>query len=281
MSEPLVRTTTSRGIARIVLNRPAKRNALSRDLLRQLRAAVDEAARDATVRLVILAAEGPAFCAGMDLGEMQSRAGRSDADAEWAEDTRIYRELLTAIFQLSVPTLAVVQGPALAGGLGLVLACDLGGLGLVLACDPVLASEAAVFALPEPKRGITAAVVLPLLLYRVGPAWSSNLLLSGESWPASLALRTGLCQEVVPADGLAARAESLAASILTGARSSLAVTKKHLQDCAAADLARQLDAGMKHSAEARAKPEAREGLAAFLEKRSPAWAPAATDNRGP
>lgn len=243
-----------------MLNRPSKRNALSRALLEQLRAAVDEAASDRSLRVLVLGAEGPVFCAGMDLGEMQSRAGRPDAEAEWSEDTRLYRDLLLALFELPVPTLAVVQGPALAGGLGLLLACDL-----------VVASEAATFALPEPKRGITAAVVLPLLLHRVGASWSSHLLLSGEAWTSAKGQQAGLCHEVVAKDELETRAETLIQSILTGAPSSLAVTKKHFLDCAARDLRRQLEAGMKLSAEARGTADAREGLAAFLEKRAPGW----------
>lgn len=129
------------GIALITLSRPAKRNALSRQFLQELNDAIDTVQNEPRVRLLILDAEGPVFCAGMDLGEMQERANQPEASAEWREDARLYRVLLEKLFHLPVPTLAVVQGAAIAGGFGLVLACDI-----------VLAEEEAVFSLPEPKR---------------------------------------------------------------------------------------------------------------------------------
>ncbi len=125
MTESLLQTTTETGVMRIALDRPNKRNALSRELIRQLHRAVDGAAGDESVRLVVLAANGPAFCAGMDLAEMQDRAGQPNAQQLWKEDTQVYRDLLVAIVTLTKPTLAVVQGPALAGGMGLAMACDL------------------------------------------------------------------------------------------------------------------------------------------------------------
>ena len=130
----------------------------------------------------MLSANGPAFCAGMDLDEMQGRADAPNADDEWDKDASDYRDLLVAILKLDVPTLAVVQGPAIAGGFGLVLACDL-----------VLASSAARFALPEPKRGISPAVVSPLLIYRIGVGPATPLLLAGQVLTAEAAFRVGLC----------------------------------------------------------------------------------------
>ena len=137
-----VRLSVSHGVARLVLNRPDRRNALTRELISGLLAAVEQVKNDPSARMLVLAAEGPVFCAGMDLEEMRARAADPNATAEWAEDARLFRELLVAIFKLPLPTLAVVQGPALAGGCGLVLACDL-----------VIASSSAFFSLPEPQRG--------------------------------------------------------------------------------------------------------------------------------
>jgi methylglutaconyl-CoA hydratase len=262
MSDTLVHTSCLNGVARIVLSRADKRNALSRELLRQLSEAVHKTAADPSARLLVLAADGPVFCAGMDLGEMQDAAGRPDARDVWQNDTQIYLDLVRTLYRLAVPTLAVVQGPVLAGGVGLVAACDL-----------VVASEKASVALPEPKRGITAAIVLPLLLLRVGPAAAGWLLMSGESWSADTACRRGLFHDVVTPENLASRVDALIASILGGSPAALAITKRHLQACASEWLEWQLAAGMRLSAQARETSDAREGLAAFLEKRPPAWTP--------
>jgi methylglutaconyl-CoA hydratase len=261
MTEPLVGLTFDDAVARITLARPAKRNALTRTLIEELLSAVEQVRSNSTVRLAVLSAAGPAFCAGMDLGEMQQRAGQPDASEQWREDTRVYRELLFGLFTLDAPTLAVVQGPAIAGGLGLVLACDM-----------VLASEEAVFGLPEPKRGITAAVVAPFLIHRVGPGQATHVALSGQNLSAEQALRVGLCHEVVPGPLLSERAAQICDSILSGSPSSLAVTKRHISACAAKHLSEQLDVGMAISAAARESADAREGLKAFLEKRPPSWA---------
>ena len=250
------------GVARIVLARSEKRNALTREFLQDLLRAVEAVNSDESIRLLLLEAEGPVFCAGMDLGEMQQRAGQPNAGEEWRQDTRVYRELLERLFHLPVPTLAIVRGPAIAGGLGLVLACDV-----------VLAGETASFSLPEPKRGIAAAVVTPMLAYRIGRGAAHYLLLSGRSVSAQDALRFGLCHEVVPAEELPARRDELVDSLLTGSRSALAMTKRLLLDSSAASLKKELDAGMTTSAAARETEDAREGLAAFLEKRSPKWHP--------
>ena len=258
----LVKNNITDGIARIVLSRSDKRNALSRELIDQLTEAVGSVEADASIRLLVLAAEGSVFCAGMDLGEMQGRASQSNASELWKQDTRVYHYLLVKLFRLTVPTLAVVQGPALAGGLGLVLACDM-----------VLASETAFFSLPEPKRGITAAVVSPLLIHRIGPGAATQLLLSGEQVSAADAHRIGLCHGVVTADKLDARERELASSIMTGAPSALAMTKQLLIDNVWPELSKQLESGMRVSAQARETADAREGLAAFLEKREPNWSP--------
>lgn len=248
------------GIALITLSRPAKRNALSRQFLQELNDAIDTVQNEPRVRLLILDAEGPVFCAGMDLGEMQERANQPEASAEWREDARLYRVLLEKLFHLPVPTLAVVQGAAIAGGFGLVLACDI-----------VLAEEEAVFSLPEPKRGITAAVVTPFLTFRTGPGVAGYLLLSGRSISAKEGRQWGLCHEIVPKNSLTEQTENLAASILTGSKSALAVTKANLLECAGATLSGWLEKGMTASAQARESEDAREGLAAFLEKRNPRW----------
>jgi methylglutaconyl-CoA hydratase len=168
--------------------------------------------------------------------------------------------VVSAIWGLPVPTLAIVQGPAMAGGVGLVAACDL-----------VVASEAASFALPEPKRGLTAAMVTPVLVHRVGSAAAGSLLLSGRAWDALTALRRGLCDDVVPADGLTIAADELIASVLTGAPQALAITKANWRAWSAPHVLKQLEEAVTASAKARETDDAQEGRQAFLEKRDPRW----------
>ena len=260
MSHPYIHVEGRDPIVRLVLNRPDKRNALTRDMLNGLSEAVESVRAEGGARLLVLTGAGPAFCAGMDLSEMQARAESPDAAEQWREDTRVYREVLWNLFTLPIPTLAVVQGPAIAGGLGLLLACDI-----------VLSAESAFFALPEPKRGITAAVVAPFLLHRVGFGIGSYVLLSGRNLSAADAFRVGLCHELAPSDELPRRAEELILSILSGAPAALSATKQHLIECCESALYEQLDEGMHVSALARQTADAREGLAAFLEKRPPCW----------
>ena len=262
LPESLVTLAVSDGVVRLTLNRPQKRNALTRELLVELSAQLKYVALRSDVRCLVLGATGPAFCAGMDLAQMQETAGRPDAAQIWNGDTQLYHDVVAALFELPLPTLAVVQGPAVAGGLGLVLACDL-----------VIATESATFALPEPRRGITAAIVTPLLLYRAGVAGASFLLLSGESLDARGALRMGICHSVVEPVRLTAAADERVRSILSGAPGALAITKQQLRACAAGAVTGQLMRAVAVSAEARETTEAREGLQAFLEKRPPTWQP--------
>jgi methylglutaconyl-CoA hydratase len=262
MENELVTLGVRDGVAVLTLNRPRKRNALSRALLAQFSVALQRVESDETVRVLLLKAAGPVFCAGMDLAEMQETAALPHAAELWMGDTRIYREVIGRLFSLSIPTVAVVNGPAVAGGLGLVLACDL-----------VVAAENATFALPEPKRGITAAVVTPVLVYRVGNSQASYLLLSGRAIDAARAREIGLCHDVVPGDRLDESAQELAVSVLSGAPAALAISKRQLRSCSATDVLRQLEEAATVSARARETADAREGLQAFLVKRPPQWQP--------
>ena len=248
------------GIGRIKINRPEKRNALTRELIEDLLKAVQGLQQRPELRAILFTAEGDVFCAGMDLGEMQARATAIDGKAQWQRDSEIYSELLSEIFTLPVPTIVCLQGPVLAGGVGMVLACDL-----------IVASEVAFFSLPEPMRGITAAIVTPLLTYRIGAAAASGMLLSGERITAQRAFQLGLCHAISPPDQLSKRTEELLQAILTGAPAALTMTKRHLQRCTGSHVLEQLKGSIEVSAEARETADAREGLAAFLEKRKPNW----------
>ena len=260
--ESFVKTTIESGVATIALDRPDKRNALKRDFIEQLISAVDEMAEDDSVRVVKLAAEGTVFCAGMDLGEMQERAESETGKQEWQKDSEVYATLLKKLFGLNVPTVVALQGPVLAGGVGMALACDF-----------IVASENAFFMLPEPMRGITAAMVTPFLVFRIGTGPASHLLLGNERMSAHRAKELGLVYDCVAEDELSARVESLTHSILSGSKSALEITKSHVRKCSGDNLEQLLAESIAVSAQARETDDAREGLAAFLEKRKPYWQP--------
>ena len=262
MPQPIVELKIDGETARLTLNRPRKRNALSRELLETVDECLGDVSESDSVRLLTIQAAGPAFCAGMDLQEMESRANQTDATSQWRQDTQAYHDVLVKLLQLKIPTVAVVNGPAMAGGFGLVLACDL-----------VIATQSASFALPEPKRGITAAILVPLLIYRVGVSAASHIALSGQNISAEDAHRMGLCQRVVSTEELDKHVAELTNSVLTGAASSLAITKERIWSYAGERLLSELAKGMQASAAARETDDAREGLAAFLENRLPSWYP--------
>ncbi len=246
--------------ATLTLTRGHKRNALTREMLRELRAALASVADEPGLRGLFIAAEGPVFCAGMDLGEMQATATDPHAESLWLSDSKLYAEVVSAIWSVPVPTVAAVQGPVVAGGMGLVLACDM-----------VLASTAATFTLPEPQRGITASIVTPLLVQRVGFGAAGHLLLSGQSWDAQTAAQRGVCHQVTPPEELPTAVEAIRASLRTGAPEALKITKAQWRASAGTALPPLLEAAALQSAAARGHAEAREGLQAFLEKRRPNW----------
>jgi methylglutaconyl-CoA hydratase len=260
--DTFVNSKIESGVGRITLSRAEKRNALKREFIQQISHAVEQLSQDDSLRVLILEAEGSVFCAGMDLGEMQQRAQSESGKQEWQKDSEVFADLLSAIFQLPVPTIAAMQGPALAGGVGLILACDF-----------IVASSSAFVMLPEPARGITAAMVTPFLVHRIGSGPATQLLLSGERMSAQRCFENGLMYEVVEPDDLPARIDSLTTSMMSGSKSALAITKNHVQRCGGDNVIEQLKMSIGVSAQARETSDAREGLAAFLEKRKPNWQP--------
>jgi methylglutaconyl-CoA hydratase len=244
----------------IILNRPEKRNALTRQMIADLAQAFDDLHQEKRVRAVILTGRGSAFCAGMDLAEMQTTSEQPDSLAQWHHDAVQYRELLEQMLRFPKPLIAAVQGPALAGGLGLVLACDL-----------TVGTPESLFGLPEPRRGIVAGMVSPLLAFRIGAGHAANLLLTARTIDAVEAHRIGLLHEMSSNDLLWVRAQELAGEIAKCAPESLLLTKRMLNETIGEHLGTLLSAGAAASATARTTEAAREGLAAFLEKREPVW----------
>jgi methylglutaconyl-CoA hydratase len=244
----------------IVLNRPDKRNALSRRMLTDLAQALDDLHQERRVRAVILTGAGSAFCAGMDLAEMQETSKQPDAYAQWHQDAVQYRELIDKMLRFPKPIIAAVNGPVVAGGMGLMLASDV-----------VIAADSAKFGLPEPKRGIVAGMVAPLLVFRIGASHSANLLLTARTIDAAEAHRVGLIHEIVKDDLVWAHAQEIAGEIALSAPESIQLTKRLLNETIGEHLGTLLSAGAADSATARTTDAAREGLAAFFEKRDPKW----------
>jgi enoyl-CoA hydratase/carnithine racemase len=244
----------------IILNRPEKRNALNRALLAELDQAIDDLHMERKVRAVVLTGAGTAFCAGMDLAEMRDTSQQNDAYAQWHADARQYLDLILKMWRFPKPLIAAVNGPAVAGGAGLVLACDI-----------VLAAETATFALPEPLRGIVAGMVAPLLAFRIGGGQAARLLLTAATIDATEARRLGVFHEVVGADHLWPKAVEMAGECARSAPEALLLTKQMLNETIAEHLPTLLSAGAAASATARTTEAAAEGLVAFLEKREPKW----------
>ncbi len=248
-------------VAVVTLQRADKRNALSRALIADLHAAFERAANDPAARCVVLAADGPTFCAGMDLAELQeSLDAPKEATPVWDDALRLAR-LYDLIYALPKPTIAAVQGPAVAGGAGLATVCDL-----------AVATPSAKFGYPEVRRGLVAAMVMPHLLRHVGERMARWLLLTGDLIDASEALRCGLVNEVVPAEQLMPRAFALAQACAEGGPMALAKTKKFLHQFSRQALS--IEAAAQASAEPRLTDECQQGLRAFFAKQPTPWSPA-------
>lgn len=247
--------------ATIILNRPEKRNALSRILLDELLQALNDLHLEKKVRAIILTGAGDVFCAGMDLFEMMETAKESDPHPQWYQDAEQLREILETMLRYPKPIIAAVNGPALAGGVG-----------LVAACDYVLAAPQAKFALPEPKRGIMAGMVSPLLAFRVGAGQAARLLVTTQTIDAAEAHRIGLVHEIVEqSDHLWAKAHAWAEEIAKSAPTAIQLTKRMVYENIGEHLFTLLSAGAAMSATARTTEAAQEGVKAFFEKREPKW----------
>jgi methylglutaconyl-CoA hydratase len=251
-----------RGAVRwIWLNRPEVRNAFNDALIADLAAAFAAVEAAAGVRVVVMAARGPAFCAGADLHWMRSMAAFSHADNH-ADALRIAR-MFNAVHACSRPVIARVQGDAYGGGVGLAAACD-----IVIAAEPVN------FGLSEVRLGIVAATISPHLVRAMGARQAARYMLTAEKFPATQAKALGLVHEVTKANALDAEVERQAQVLLSSSPAALAATKRLLADVIEAPLDDVLLAATaKCIADARVSPEGREGISAFLEKRAPSWVP--------
>ena len=199
MTQPVLRINVHGHTGTIILNRPERRNALLRGLLRSLTEALADLHLERRVRAVVITGAGSSFCAGMDLAEMNETSQSKDPRAQWHEDAVQYLELVETMLRFPKPLIAAVNGPAVAGGAGLVLACDI-----------VVAADDARFGFPEARRGIVAGLVAPLLVFRIGAGHAARLLLTASLIDAQEAYRIGVFHGLVPADHVWPRATELA-----------------------------------------------------------------------
>ncbi len=260
MSEEVV-TYERRGVtALLTLNRPDRRNALSRALIVALGEAIARAGADSAVRAVVLTGAGASFCAGMDLAELQQSLGaRAEESPVWDDALRL-AAVYESLYALPKPTVAAVNGAAVAGGAGLVSVCDL-----------ALAAPGAKFGYPEARRGLVAAMVMPHLMRHVGERMARYLLLTGELIDATEAQQSGLVNAVVPAEELVARALGWCRSCAEGGPAALARTKELLKSFSHQALS--VEEAARASAAPRLTDECRQGLEAFFAKRPAPWAP--------
>jgi methylglutaconyl-CoA hydratase len=253
MSTELVRLDVADGVATVTLDSPANRNALSRQLRGELIAHLDAALADDTVRVVVLTHTGPVFCAGMDLKESR---GAAEQDQGITEVPRILQTLLTS----PKPVVARLSGPARAGGVGIVAACDI-----------AVAAENATFAFSEVRIGVVPAVISVTVLPRLLPRAAHELYLTGETFDARRAARIGLINTAVPAEGLDAEVARFVGMLRLGAPSALAATKQLLQAPPEGALQERFATMLDVSARFFAGAEGQEGMRAFAEKRPPSW----------
>jgi enoyl-CoA hydratase/carnithine racemase len=246
----------------IVLNRPARRNALSRSMLAQLQQALGDLHQEKRVRAIVVTGAGTAFCAGMDALEMQAEGTLPDAERDrvWGETAEEYRDLISQMIDLPKPIVASVNGPAVASGAGLVLACDV-----------VVASPTARFGLTDPRHGLVAGVVGPLLAFRVGGGPAARLMMTSSLYPAEEAFRLGIYHEMIEGDLLWARCVQIAEECAAAAPEAIGLSKRLLYETIGEQLSTQLNVGAAISATARTTESAKEGLSAFVEKRRPEW----------
>src|SRR5712671_6061399 len=244
-------------IAKITLNRPDKRNAISTQMIAELQTALDTIEKSHS-RVVIVTGAGKAFCAGMDLEMLTAITKQSPAENQ--DDARRIAKMLRRIWSFPRPMIAAVNGAAYAGGCGIATLCDF-----------TLAVPEAKFGYTEVKIGFLPAIVSVFLTRQIGDKRSRDLLLTGRILEAPEAKEFGLVSEVVPADRLMERAHELANLLIAASPSSLTRSKHLLVSSAAASVDHDLERAILENARIRCTPDFQEGLASFLEKRKPVW----------
>src|SRR5215475_4663110 len=244
-------------IATITLNRPDKRNAISYELIDDLIAALRQAST-ATAQVVILTGAGKAFCSGMDLDNLKELTGRTNEQN--LKDSETMALLFRTLYDFPKPTIAAVNGPAIAGGTGLATLCDF-----------TLAAPEAKFGYTEVRIGFVPAIVSSFLIANIGEKRARDLLLTARIFGAEEALTLGLVNEIVAPEKLMQRALELAGQLLENSPASLRATKRLLSSYTREQLDRQVTQAVASNAAIRQSADFKEGITAFLEKRKSRW----------
>ena len=259
MSEPVLRLERRGGAsARVMLNRPAVRNAFNAELIAALRDAFLNLDADDSVRTVVLGGAGTVFCGGADIGWMRDSLDLSaDENVREAEQMA---DMFHAIDRCSKPVIGRIAGAALGGGAGLTAVCDV-----------VVAAADAVFGFTETKLGIIPAVISPFVLNKIGRSAARALFLSGERFDAARAARIGLVHHVVAADELDARVEAIEIEFATAGPQAIAAAKRLIVEVSETNTVETRAFTARAAAAQRTSAEGQEGLRAFLERRPPNW----------
>jgi methylglutaconyl-CoA hydratase len=251
--------TDQDAVRNITLSRPDVRNAFNDEVIAELKAAFIEAGQAADVRCVVLAAEGPAFCAGADLNWMRRMADYT-RDENLADAGQL-AAMLRAIYECPKPTIARVQGDVFAGGVGLVAACDM-----------AVSVDTATYCLSEVKLGLIPATISPYVIRAMGARASHRYFLTAERFSAAEAHRVGLVHEVVAADALDTKVAELTSALVSASPNAVRACKRLVQDVAEREID---DALVAHTvagiADIRSSAEGKEGVQSFLQKRKPSW----------
>ncbi|WP_374367079.1 enoyl-CoA hydratase-related protein [Dongia sp.] len=253
--------TTDRdgAVIRVTIDRPERHNALDMHLIDGLHAALDAVAADKSARVLQLTGRGTSFCAGADINWMRRMADY--APAENLADAQRLAGLFEKLANLPLPTIAIVNGPAYGGGIGLVAASDF-----------AIAVPNAEFVLSEVKLGLIPAVISPHIIRAIGGRMANRLFLSGRKFDAQEALKLGLLSDVIGDDEIDEHVNALTRQLLENAPEAMAAAKELVAFVADRPVDRHvIDGTIERIAKRRASAEGKEGLTAFLEKRNPAW----------
>lgn len=261
MTDELLVERDGRGVVTVTLNRPEVRNALSPSLMTALRDELGALADDAAVRVIVLTGAGDVFCAGGDLNWM--RSGIDKDRAEHRADSARLADTFRVVDEFPTPVVGRMNGHAIAGGTGIICACDI-----------VVGVEGAKMGFSEVRLGIAPATISRIVIPRIGTAAARRWFLTGERFDTNVGRELGLVHEVVPPDELDAAVDGIVAALLEGAPHALRATKAMIPTVAA-DPEAAADDLVDLIARLRVSDEGQEGMAAFFERRPPAWSPRA------
>jgi len=259
MKYKTLKIAAQHGVCVIWMNRPEVRNAFNETMIAELTQAFEAADADKSLRAVVLAGQGPAFCAGADLNWMKKMSGFSLK--ENLADATALAAMLNTIYMMKKPTVARVHGAAFAGGMGLLAACDI-----------AIAALDAEFCLSEVKLGLTASTISPYVVAAVGERQARRYFLSAERFTAAEAFRIGLIHDIVPTAELDANVNALLGHLLTARPAAIAASKELIRAVTRAPIdAKMIADTVARIAAARTSADGKEGIRSFLEKRRPAW----------